>query len=922
LILLALFALPFAAALILLLAPRAGRDASAWIVGIAALLGLALLLAIAPAVFAGEVLRFSAPWVSSIGLDFYLRVDGFAWLFALLVLGIGALIVLYARWYLASDDPPRRFFGYLALFMGAMLGITLAGNLLLLVVMWELTAISSFLLIGFWNKRHDARRGARMALAVTGGGGLCLLAGVLLLGQITGSYDLDVVLASGELIRAHPLYVPTLVLVLIGAFTKSAQFPFHFWLPQAMAAPTPVSAYLHSATMVKAGVFLLARLHPALAGSEEWLLIVSGVGLATLVLGAVSAIFQQDLKGLLAYSTISHLGLITLLFGLSSPLALVAGVFHILNHATFKASLFMAAGIIDHETGTRDLRRLGGLFKALPYTGTLAIIASLAMAGVPLFNGFLSKEMFLAETLALNSFRSFEIAVPLLALIAGICAVAYSVRFVHGVFFGPSGNPPRAPHEPPWLMRVPVEVLALLCVAVGILPNLVIAPLLAVGAAGALNGPLPEYELTIWHGVNAALVMSVISLVGGLALYWLLERRGVVRQIEIASRARIAFDGLVGGLIGAAGRITRALENGRLAHYLLWIFALVLLVGVSPFWGQSVALSINPTQPIDGLAFGLWLLIVFGALAVTVWHRQRLTAVIAAGIVGLGVSLGFALLSAPDLALTQLLVDMVTTVLLLMTLRYLPATSAPEAVPWRKWRDGIVAVTAGIGTTLLVYMVLTRPHPSIAEFILATTLSEAGGSNAVNTVIVDYRAFDTLGEITVFAIAGVAIYALLSGVRLTPLTPSAATTPVTHSLLLNLCAQLILPLAVVVSFYLFLRGHNAPGGGFVAGLVLAIALILQYVAAGSEWVDQRLTYDWNRWIGAGLLIALATGLGSLIFGHPFLTSSTPHLTLPLIGELHLASAMGFDTGVYVVVFVSCLLMLTSLGRMTRFERHS
>src|SRR5690606_30320793 len=329
--------------------------------------------------------------------------DGFAWMFAMLVTAIGALVVLYARYYMSPSDPVPRFFAFLLAFMGSMLGVVTAGNLIQLVFFWELTSLFSFLLIGYWHHRADARRGARIALVVTGGGGLALLAGVLLLGRIVGSYDLDVVLAARAAIVAHPLYEPMLALVLLGALTKSAQFPFHFWLPHAMAAPTPVSAYLHSATMVKAGVFLLARLWPVLAGTDPWFWVVGGAGLVTLVLGAYIAMFQDDLKGLLAYSTVSHLGLITLLLGLNSPTATVAAVFHIMNHATFKASLFMAAGIADHETGTRALRRLRGLVHAMPITATLALVASAAMAGVPLLNGFLSKEMFFAETVFVQS---------------------------------------------------------------------------------------------------------------------------------------------------------------------------------------------------------------------------------------------------------------------------------------------------------------------------------------------------------------------------------------------------------------------------------------------------------------------------------------------------------------------------------------
>ena len=352
--------------------------------------------------FAGESPRASWPWVPDLGLDLALRLDGLALLFALLILAIGLLVILYAHYYLSEEDPAGRFFGLLMLFMAAMLGVVLADNLLLLVVFWELTSVTSFLLVGYWSGRADARQGARMALAVTGAGGLALLAGCLILGAIAGTYEISALAAARERVQADPLFPVALVLMLVGAFTKSAQFPFHFWLPEAMAAPTPVSAYLHSATMVKAGIFLLLRLYPVLGGNALFEYVVVTVGLVTIVFGAYVAIFKHDLKGLLAYSTISHLGLIMFLIGLDSPLSSVAAVFHVINHATFKASLFMAAGIIDHESGTRDMRRINGLWKYMPHTATLAIVAAAAMAGVPLLNGFLSKEMFFAEALDLR----------------------------------------------------------------------------------------------------------------------------------------------------------------------------------------------------------------------------------------------------------------------------------------------------------------------------------------------------------------------------------------------------------------------------------------------------------------------------------------------------------------------------------------
>ncbi|RUZ99636.1 monovalent cation/H+ antiporter subunit A, partial [Mesorhizobium sp. M7A.F.Ca.US.002.01.1.1] len=429
--------LPFVGSLAALMLPTKARNAAAVLAAAASFTCLGLAVMFYPSVLGRGVVRSDIEWLPTLGLDFTLRMDGFAWLFAMLISGIGFLVVIYARYYMAPEDPVPRFFSFFLAFMGSMLGVVISGNLILLVVFWELTSIFSFLLIGYWHHNASARDGARMALTITGIGGIGLLAGFLLIGHAVGSYDLDRVLASGDLIRSHDLYVPILVLVLLGGFTKSAQFPFHFWLPNAMAAPTPVSAYLHSATMVKAGVFLLARLWPVLAGTYEWFWIVGFAGMMSFVLGAYFAIFQRDIKGLLAYSTISHLGLITLLLSLGSPLGAVAAIFHMMNHATFKASLFMAAGIIDHETGTRDMQRLGGLFRVMPYTATLAMVASAAMAGVPLLNGFLSKEMFFAEAIETHADSILDTAAPYAAVLGSAFAVAYSARFIHSVFFRP-----------------------------------------------------------------------------------------------------------------------------------------------------------------------------------------------------------------------------------------------------------------------------------------------------------------------------------------------------------------------------------------------------------------------------------------------------------------------------------------------------
>ena len=526
LLLILLVALPFLGAIVAAWLPRHARTSAAvlsWTVALASVVCLAILW---PSFQDGEFLRLEIPWVPSLGLNLVLRLDGLSWLFSALVLGIGALVVLYARYYMSPKDPVPRFFSYLLAFMGAMQGLVLSGNLIQMVVFWELTSLFSFLLIGYWNRNRLAREGARMALTVTATGGLFLLVGMLLLGEIAGSYDLDAVLAAREAILADPRHVWALGFILVGALTKSAQFPFHFWLPRAMAAPTPVSAYLHSATLVKAGIFILIRFWPVFAETPMWQVVVGGAGLITLVLGAWTAIFQHDLKGLLAYSTISHLGLIVLLLGLGTELGAIAAIFHVVNHATFKASLFMAAGIIDHEAGTRDMRKLSGLFRYMPITGTLAMVAAAAMAGVPLLNGFLSKEMFLAEAVAGAARHPLATALPILATLASAFSVLYSLRFIHATFFGPAPTKlDRTPHEPPAWMRRPVEILVLLCLVVGIVPAFTVGPFLRSAAVSVLGFDLPYYSLAIWHGFNLPLLLSVLALASGVTLYVIFGRR-------------------------------------------------------------------------------------------------------------------------------------------------------------------------------------------------------------------------------------------------------------------------------------------------------------------------------------------------------------------------------------------------------------
>ncbi|MCW8919121.1 MAG: monovalent cation/H+ antiporter subunit A [Gammaproteobacteria bacterium] len=916
--------LPLLGALLPVLAIRLGRTASAWSAAALSGIALGLLLTLVPQVFAGETLLYRLDWLPAYGLNLALRLDGLGVLFALLILGIGLLVILYARYYLSEHDPMGRFYGFLLLFMAAMLGVVLSENLLLMLIFWELTSLSSFLLIGYWKHRADARQGARLALTITGGGGLALLAGILLLGHISGSYELSVVLASTETIQAHPLYPATLVLILLGAFTKSAQFPFHFWLPHAMAAPTPVSAYLHSATMVKAGVFLLARLFPALAGSELWFYLVAGTGMVTLLLGAYHALFKHDLKGLLAYSTISHLGLITLLFGLGTPLGAVAGVFHIINHAIFKASLFMAAGIIDHESGTRDMRKLNGLWRYMPHTATLAMVAAASMAGVPLFNGFLSKEMFFAETLHHSWLGAWHWLLPVGATLAGVFAVAYSIRFIHDVFF--NGDPidlPRTPHEPPRYMKVPVEILVALCLLVGIFPAWTVAPLLASAAASTVNGTvggaLPHYSLAVWHGFNLPLLMSVIAIAGGALIY-------VLRHQLFALHARLfrpfdakaLFERQLEQIIGYARRLTALLENGSLQRYLMLLVASAVVLVASGLWGSPLSGPL-PAGEVDAVTLAGALALALSAITTTLWHRRRLVALIQLSVVGLVVSIAFVRFAAPDLALTQLSVEMVTIILLMLVLYFLPQQSPAESSPLRIGRDLLLAVAAGGSVALLAWGVLTRPYQTIGDYFMANSLSGGGGSNVVNVILVDFRGFDTLGEVTVLGIAAIGIVMMLSGLQLKMPTADAAGRPWArerYPMILAVISRPLLPLALVVAIYLMLRGHNMPGGGFIAGLVTAIALILQYVASGIAWTQQRMHLDYIKLTAAGVLLAALTGLGSWAFGYPYLTSSFGHFTLPLLGEFELATAMLFDLGVFLAVIGSTLLVLANLGKLS------
>ncbi|MGP6089199.1 monovalent cation/H+ antiporter subunit A [Antarctobacter jejuensis] len=914
--------LPFLGALVPGVMIRAGRTATATFTAVPTVLALIMLGTLAPGVMNGTVYTWSMPWLPQMGLEVAFFLDGLGLMFACMILGVGLLITLYARYYLSGEDPVGQFYTYLLLFQGAMLGIVISDNILLLLVFWELTSLSSFLLIGYWKHLPEGRQGARMALTVTGAGGLAMIGGMLILGNIAGSYNLTDILAAGDAIKASEWYLPALILILLGAFTKSAQFPFHFWLPHAMAAPTPVSAYLHSATMVKAGVFLMARMWPALAGTEAWFYIVATVGLITMVMAAVIALFKDDLKGLLAFSTVSHLGLLTMLLGFGTEAAAIAAVFHILNHLTFKAALFMTAGIIDHEAHTRDIKRLGGLTALMPITATIGVIAALSMAGIPLFNGFLSKEMMLEEASHTYWWENPWI-VPALATLGALFSVAYSFRFIFHVFGGPVRDDyPHKPHDPPAGMWLSPAFLCIFVVLIGIAPFL--AEDVVNMAASAVTGHTTHAHLKIWHGVTPALYMSIIAIVGG-AFVLLLHKP--LDRFWIASGpfyAKSAFDAVIAGCVRLSRGISETLHDGSLSRYLAIFVAATVVVGYIAFSGADIAPATRDLLPVPLVVAVGWVLMLGATALVVTQHHQRYRALVVIGVIGLMVSAGFVYMSAPDLALTQISVETVTIMLLLLALHFIPKTTPAESSNGRRALDGTIAIAAGLGVGALSYAFMTRDFSTISEYHLANSYKGGGGTNVVNVILVDFRGYDTYGEIIVLGIAGLAIFALMesllsgpAGARLRNSGYNFDRSHDRHPLMMVVATRVMMPIALMVGIYIFLRGHNQPGGGFVAGLIFSIALLMQYMASGFAWTMRRQQLEYHAMIGWGVVIAGLTGAGAWLSGTNFLTSAFGYVHIPPIEEFELATAALFDLGVFLTVLGAVMLMLYSFSRMAR-----
>ena len=715
-------------------------------------------LGMAPAVADGEVLRWAIPWVPSLDISVSFLVDGLSLSFALLITGIGALVLLYSAAYLDGHEHFSRFSLYLTLFMLSMLGLVVADNLIALFVFWELTTITSYLLIGFSHGAPDSRRSALQALLVTAAGGLALLAGMILLGVAAGSFELSEIRAMEEPFTEHAMYLPVLILFLLGAFTKSAQFPFHFWLPNAMAAPTPVSAYLHSATMVKGGVYLLARMHPTLGATEVWTWTLIAFGGFTAVFAMVMALRQTDLKLALAYTTLMALGTLTMFLAAPVGYAVTGMMTFLIVHSLYKAGMFLVVGIIDHETGTRDARLLGGLAPSMPVTALAAAVIGLSMAGLPPFVGFIGKEILYAGGLEMPG----AVLVVGAALIANILLFATAFIVAFKPFWRPAGGDlPKAPHEGPWPMLAGPLILAACGLGFGLMPALIGVPLVGPGVQAVLGREGTVAELTLWHGINLPLILSLVTFTAGTLVYLThLRLRAKIAAVEArALDFDAGWDRFLDGLKAVAAWQTRLLQSGYLTHYLMWIFATMSVTLLT-----TIALrgGINrvPEFPVLDLTHWIVVALVIAGSAVAVFSISRIAAIAGLGVVGIAVALIFVLYGAPDVAITQLLVEMLIVVLFAVAALHLPLLPKEHL---RKVHAGVALVVGGLTTALLMMASDGPIDRNLTDYFEVTSWPEAFGRNIVNVILVDFRALDTFGEIAVVVIAALGAYALLKG---------------------------------------------------------------------------------------------------------------------------------------------------------------
>ncbi len=877
-----------------------------------------------PGIVDGRVVSEHLSWVGGLGLAIDLRLDGFAATMTLIVSGIGVLVLLYAASYFSSDAPHLgRLAGLLVLFAGAMVGLVQSDHLLLLYTCWEITSVTSYLLIGNDHTDADARAAALHALLVTSAGGLAMLGGFVLLAAESGTYRLSE-LADGA-VPGGATVTAALVLVLLGAFTKSAQYPFHAWLPGAMAAPTPISAYLHSATMVKAGVYLVARLAPIFAATMVWRPLVLTIGLATLVAGGLRALRQHDLKLLLAFGTVSQLGLMVVLFGAGTPEATAAGWVLLVAHALFKATLFFVVGIIDHQTGTRDIREITPLGPGWRRVEATAAISAASMAGVPLAAGFIAKEE------AYGAFAGMPFggsAVVLAAMVGGsMITFAYGVRFYWGAFVEPRRRARTEGDEaelepasaPSWRFVAPGVVMAGASVALGVAPQ-VLDPFASVAVA-SLHATAEAVHLELWHGFNLALALSVLTLGGG----WLLvvfnrRTQSVLATGSAVPTGEAVYLVLLRALAVTSRRVTGIVQNGSLPAYSGVILATAAVLPAAVLlsswdWPGWPAFGASGDVPIAGLL----ILAAFGAATA----RRRFSAAVFLGAAGYAMAGLFVVDGAPDLALTQVAVETLTTVVFVLVLRQLPDRFERQSSSGRR-RAVRLGVAGLVGATVFVFAIIaggSRIAPPVSDEIIARAEPDGHGRNIVNVILVDFRALDTFGEITVLAVASIGAVALARvGRRVAEEGAEEGKEPVVaraeglnRIVFVDVSVRVIFHAVLMASLWLLFAGHNAPGGGFVGGLLVGSAITLRYIAGGMKDVRGRSRFRPWTVLGAGLLLAALTATFPLLGGGDVLDVASASVTVPLLGTARLSTALVFDTGVYLTVVGMVLMAFEAFG---------
>ncbi|GAE27095.1 Na(+) H(+) antiporter subunit A [Halalkalibacter wakoensis JCM 9140] len=765
-----------------------------WFVLVLPLVLFVYFIQLLPVTSAGGVIEQTVPWVPSLGINFTVYIDGLSLLFLLLITGIGALVVLYSIYYLSKKtEKLNNFYVYLLMFMGAMQGVVLSDNLVVLYVFWEITSVSSALLISYWYHREKSTYGAQKSMLITVFGGLAMLGGFSLLYIMTGTFSIREIIGSLDLVTTSSLFLPAMFLILLGAFTKSAQFPFHIWLPDAMEAPTPVSAYLHSATMVKAGIYLVARFTPVFGGAAEWFWTLSIFGIVTLLWGSISAVRQKDLKSILAFSTISQLGLIMCLLGLGSAslyfgygdetalytTAILAAVFHLINHATFKGSLFMTVGIIDHETGTRDIRKLGGLMTIMPVTFTVSLIGLASMAGLPPFNGFLSKEMFFtgvlnSSELSIFNMQTWGFLFPILAWIASVFTFVYCLVMFFQTFTGkfkPENYDVKHVHEAPIGMLISPIVLGSLVVIFGFFPNLLAYTLIEPAMASILPNLLEADErfyvnIYHWHGFNTELFMTIGVIAVGTMIFLLMKKWA---KLAIYQKERDPlnwfYDHSLTGLVRGAQFTTRIQMTGVLRDYFAYMCVfMILLFGYSMIRYNAFAIDTTNVTGIDPFMWILTILFI-GATVVIPFINHRITAIILVGVIGFLLALFFVVFRAPDLALTQLLVETVTVVLFMLAFYHLPELRKESFKPRFNLVNLIISIGVGVLVTAIGLSAAALGNSAnfefISEYFIQNSKELAGGYNMVNVILVDFRGLDTLLEVLVLGIAALGVVTMI-----------------------------------------------------------------------------------------------------------------------------------------------------------------